>query len=64
MEVATAEEKIPAMAKPMKVIIAKKIARRKRQKHAIVVRLQAQHVSSNVMRPDWLLAEFRKMACL
>ena len=64
MEVATVEEKIPAMAKPKKVIIAKIIAGRNRQKHATVVRLQAQHVSSKVMKPDLLLAEFRKMACL
>ena len=52
MEVVTAEEKIPAMAKPKKVKIAKKIAGRKRQKNAIVIRLQAQHVLSKVTKFD------------
>ena len=64
VEVATAEEKIPAMMKPKRVKMAKQIDGRRREQIAKLFRLQAQHVRSRSTRPDWLLEAFRRMACL
>ena len=63
MKIVIAEEKISTTTKPVKIIKTKKIAERKRQNDAKIVRFQIQHVLNKITKFNWLLTEFRKMIC-